>query len=604
MRPTRHRALGVGTVCLAAVLQACFGIGAVAQDSVTPINPPAAKTAPKGAPTELAVTDRGTVRMHVADMPLADVLQLLSLESRRNIVASPNVTGSVTANLYDVSFVEALEAILMSNGAGYRTIGNFVYVYTNEELDRLEADTRLPLVTQVYYLNYLAAADAKTYIEAMVGDDGSVNTAPVAAKGLASESEDGGGQSSAGQDFVIVTARPSRHHEIKKVLDKVDVRPRQVLVEASILRAQLTEDNALGIDFTLVGGVDLELLGAASNGIADIALGALPQSRLEQFNAAATTNVSGNLTDNGITIGIIKDQVAIFIKALEEVTDITVLANPKLLTLNKQKAQVIVGRRDGFFTTTVTQTQAIQTVQFLETGTQLIFRPFIGNDDHIRVELHPEDSVGFVNAQGLPSEQTTEVTTNVIVRNGETILIGGLFREVTTSARAQVPGLGSLPGLGALFRSDSDTTDREEVIILLTVHIIDNEDAYAKASQAASEDLDRVRVGSRAGLMSSGRERIAQSHYRKAVAALSAGRTDKALWHLNLVLHNQPRFIPAIRLKEQILGKRAWDASGSGGRAFLNEVMMRERGRAVPLFISPEPITTSPAEPSTPANGS
>ena len=80
----------------------------------------------------VSVTKRGGVELHVADMPLADVLQLLSLEGKRNIIASPNVTGSVTANLYDVTFDEALGAILTANGAGYRKIGHFTYVYTNE----------------------------------------------------------------------------------------------------------------------------------------------------------------------------------------------------------------------------------------------------------------------------------------------------------------------------------------------------------------------------------------------------------------------------------------------------------------------------------------
>lgn len=202
---------------------------------------------------------------------------------------------------------------------------------------------------------------------------------------------------------------------------------------------------------------------------------------------------------------------------MEEVTDTTVLANPKILALNKQKGQVIVGRRDGFMTTTVTETQAIQTVEFLETGTQLVFRPFIGDDDFVRVELHPEDSVGFVNAQGLPSEQTTEVTTNVIVRNGETILIGGLFREVTTDARSQIPWLGNLPGIGALFRSNSDSTSREEVIILLTIHIVKDREAYAAASREQYEDIERMRVGIRQGLMWHGRERVAQAQYRKAL---------------------------------------------------------------------------------------
>lgn len=544
------------------------------------------------SPTEVVVTDRGRVRMHVADMPLSTVLHLLSLEGQRNIVTSPNVKGQVTANLYGVTFDEALQAILVANGARHRVVGNFIYVYTAEELAEIEA-ARSPMpTTRVYRLNYITAADAQLYLSPMVGEEGTIVVAPAAEKGLKSDPDEGGGQASAAQDFVIVTARPATHAKIKSVLREIDVRPRQVLIEATILRAELTDDNALGIDFTLVGGVDLELLGASSNGIADISLGTLPQDRFERFNAAAVTDFAGNVPSGGLTIGILKDNVALFIRALESVTDTTVLANPKILALNRQKGQVIVGRRDGFLTTTVTQTQAIQSVEFLETGTQLIFRPFIGDDGFIRVEIHPEDSVGFVNAQGLPSEQTTELTTNVIVRDGETILIGGLFREVTTDARSQVPWLGNLPGVGALFRSKNDSTAREEIIMLLTVHIVKDHDAYAQASREQYENIERMRVGIRQGMMWHGRDRIAHAHYSKAVDALAGGEREKAVWHLNMSLHNNGRFLPAIQLKEKILGERAWSDEGTGGRMFLHSLIAREKGYAMPAFGRPKVETS------------
>jgi type IV pilus assembly protein PilQ len=205
------------------------------------------------------------------------------------------------------------------------------------------------------------------------------------------------------------------------------------------------------------------------------------------------------------------------------------------------------------------------------------------------MELHPEDSVGFVNAQGLPSEQTTEVTTNVIVRDGETILIGGLFREVTTDTRRQVPWLGGLPGIGTFFKSREDKTTREEVIILLTVHIVKDRAAYVADSLAMYEDLDRLRVGVRQGLMWHGRERVAQRQYHKATDAFARGDTEKALWHLNMALHNHPRFVPATQVKEQIRKKRDWDEETSGGRLFLHRLIARERGQVGPFFGRPGP---------------
>ncbi len=544
----------------------------------------------------VAVSATGGVELHVADMPLADVLQLLSLESKRNIVASPGVTGTVTADLYGVSFEEALHAILTTNGAGFRTVGNFIYINTNDELAKLKKAAGDKPITRVFSLNYITAQNAETYIlpllDETAGDGVSVSPAPEG--GLASEAEKGGGQSYANSDFIVVTARIETLDRIKSLLEELDIRPRQVLIEATILRAELTDQNALGIDFSIVGGVDLEMLGASSNGIQDIALGQLPQNRFEKMNAIATTDFLGALPDGGLTFGVIKDNVAMFLKALEQVTDTTVLANPKILSLNRQKGQVIVGRRDGFLTTTVTETQAIQTVEFLETGTQLVFRPFISNDGWVRVELHPEDSVGFVNAQGLPSEQTTEVTTNVMVRDNETILIGGLFREVTTDSRSQVPGLGNTPGIGQLFRSNNETTRREEVIILLTIHIVKDQDRYADASREAWEDVERVRIGLRRGMLSQGRNRLAQAHFQKAINARREGDPDHALWHLDLALRNNGRLLPAIKMKEEMLRRRTWEDDGTAARSMIHDLIARERGYPIPQFSRPAVMGVGP----------
>ena len=530
-----------------------------------------------GEPPDVMVTPAGAVELHVSDVPLSTVLRLLSLKGQRNIVASPKVGGKVTADLYGVTFEEALEAILVSNGAGYRRVGNFIYVHTQKELDDLQAARTGRPITRVFKLNYISAAAAQPLVAAILGDAGSLATSPAAATGLSSSATEAGGDGHADQDFLVITAMPTTMQAVADLIATIDVRPKQILVEATILRAELSDENSLGIDFALVGGVDLELLGGTSQAITDLTLGQLPTERFELFNATAQTDLTGNVPDGGITVGIIKDHVALFVRALEEITDTVVVANPKVLALNKQKGQVIVGRRDGYLTTTITETQAVQTVEFLETGTQLIFRPFIGDDGFIRVELHPEDSVGFISAQGLPSEQTTEITTNVILRDGETILIGGLFREVTTTVRSQVPGLGGLPLIGPLFRSQTDASDREEVIILLTIHVVKDQTVYAEASKEQMAAAEKLRVGMRQGLMWHGRDRIAQSYYRRAVAAEERDELNKAVWYANLALHNLPTFMPAIRMQERILGERP-SFDGTGGRDFVERLLSDNAG--------------------------
>ncbi|MHC5109913.1 MAG: secretin N-terminal domain-containing protein [Planctomycetota bacterium] len=524
------------------------------------------------------------VELHVQGLPLADALQMLSLEGERNIVASPNVTGTVTANLYRVPFEKALEAILAPNGAGYRIDSNFVYVYTVEELEKFDEAMSQGYRSEVFPLSYVSAADASAFITPILDEGESVTASADTESGLENEPTEGGGASNASQDVVMVNALPGKLKEVAELIKKIDVRPRQVLIEATILRAQIADENALGVDFTIVSGVDLELLGATSNGIQDLMLGQLPTERYEKFNSNISTDFRDQVPSGGLTLGIIKDNVALFVRALEQITDTTVLANPKILALNKQKGQVIVGRRDGYLTTTVTETQTVQTVEFLVTGTQLIFRPYIGDDDYVRMELHPEDSVGFVSAQGLPSEQTTEVTTNVIVKDGQTILIGGLFREVTSSTHQQVPGVGNIPLLGSVFKAQNDNTDREEVIILLTVKIIKDQDMYADESLEVLDNMDKMRIGARRGLMWHGRGRLAQGAYQKALAALNEGDTKKALWYADVATTIQPRFISAINFKERILGQRLVDIEGSAAREFIFEVIAREKGYPTQMF--------------------
>ncbi len=544
----------------------------------------------------IAVSKAGTVEMHVADLPLSTVLEILAEQSRRNIVATPSVAGTVTAHLYNVTFEEALDAVLVANQAGYRELGNFIYVYTNEELAEIIA-AETPPVTRVFSLCYIAAKDALAAITPMLSDVGTAVASPEPETGLGTDAEQGGGDNMAHQDYVVVRDRPDALERISRTLRELDVRPMQVLVETTILAATLNDENALGLDFSIVGGVDLELLGSTSTAVQNLNIGPLPTDRFEKFNSNVTTDFTGVVPAGGMTVGVIKDHVGVFVRALESITDTEVLANPKILALNKQRAHVIVGRRDGYLTTTVTETQAIQTVEFLETGTQLVFRPFIGDDGFVRMELHPEDSAGTV-VNGLPSERTTEVTTNVIVQDGQTILIGGLFREVNQEGRNQIPLLGDIPILGTVFQGRSDLTERQEVIILLTVHIVKDHDAYARAGEKVRQDMERMRVGLRRHMMWNGRERLAQAYYRKALEHFANGDVNKALWDVRMALYNYPRFISAIELKEEILGSRHWDDEGTLTREFIHQVIMEEQGTRQPNYQRPARPFVSP--PSTP----
>jgi type IV pilus assembly protein PilQ len=565
-----------------------------------PIDPFADAPTPVGAPTPVVsanaaepltqanvnVSDAGLVEIHVNDANLGEVLRMLSLQLERNIMASKEVRGTVTANLYDVTVKEALEAILRANECGYREKGNVIYVYTKKELEQIEKDERKQ-VTETFRVFYTPAANAVNMIKPVLSPEAQVSFTTPAVAGIQADSKDVGGNSHATEDTLVVTDFPERLDQVRKVLKEIDRRPQQILVEAVILRATLNETNQFGVDFTILSGVDFNGLTNIGGAIA----GNTPTGAMADKHTASLEAGGG-----GLKVGVITNNVSVFVQALEGVTDTAVLANPKVLVLNKQPGSVHVGARLGYRTAVSTETLTADDVKFLEIGTSLNFRPYIGDDGYIRMEINPKDSSGAVDQSGLPSEFVTEVTSNIMVRDGRTIVIGGMFRESSTADRSQTPGLGNLPIAGPLFRRQKDSTVREEVIVLLTPHIIKDEEAYTAASEEEKRQTERLRVGVRRGMMPWGRERLAESAYEHAVAELKKPNADrkKALWHLDCATNLNPKFSEAIKLKAQLTGEEVTSADNSTIRSFVERQTLLDRSRPTTV---PSSVPISAAAP-------
>jgi len=280
---------------------------------------------------------------------------------------------------------------------------------------------------------------------------------------------------------------------------------------------------------------------------------------------------------SGLRVGISSGNLQGFLSALESVTDVTVLANPKILALNKQEGSVLIGRNLGYRQTSsisAAGTEVQGEVKFLPTGTQLVFRPYIANDGYIRMDIYPKDSTAEIDSDGVPQETTTELQTNILVKDGETIVIGGLFRDVVTTVRSQVPLLGDIPVIGALFRSKSDAVQRQEVIILLTTHIID--EPSETEGEARGNDVRRKREGALDGLQSIGRGKIAEEHYVDAVRCYIQKDATAAMENLRLALRLRPSYLEAIRLKERILRETSPEEAAMLNRIILEDADKRE----------------------------
>ncbi len=490
------------------------------------------------------------------DMPITDALRMLAQMYQKNIVPSAAVDGIVTVtNLYDVTFEEAMQAILGTHK--YEVKGNFIKVYTNEEFMQDKSRFENAIIS-LYYIN---AAEAQKLTEPLLSEFGRLGVTSPAEL----DTEPGqGGDTLAIRDRLVVNDYPENIRSIRETLEEVDIQPPQVLIEVTYLKAVLDEKTEFGIDWQNL---------SAAHGLS-LGLGVSGES---------VSGFASGVGAGGLTVGILEDNVEVLIRALDTITDTTVLANPKIMALNKQAGKIIIGERDGYLSSQSVSDggTSTQEVAFLETGTVLEFRPFICKDGMIRMELYPKQSDGDVVSIGdfvLPNETTTEVMTNVMVKDGKTIVLGGLFQEETTLGHTQVPLLGDLPIIGDLFRGVDDQSVRTELIVLITPHII-NDPEEADGTERMN-DVMRLAYDARKNITWMSRARIEEDRYAQAVKLYTEGQPEAALSLLNCEYSDMDRgYLDELRLKERIIRETQPDQADKIEQIMLRAIEKEESGK-------------------------
>ncbi len=569
----------------------------------------------------VAVSDYDLVELHVQDENLAAVLQLLAIRSQRNIVTGQNVSATITADLFSTTFYEAMDAILHPNGYGYIEKGNFIYVYTTEELNQIIQESRVP-VAKVVRLNYLNAIDAAEFVKPLLSESGQIKTNGQEDAFNIPSSTPVGAEDFANSATVVIYDYEENVEAIVSLLSELDTKPAQVLVEATILQTALTEANAFGIDFSIIDdlnfsdfvgvGGPLKAADSLINGMGSRLLAGTAtdvQTPDDGVGRAFTSTAGGTAGPATFKVGIVDQDVAIFMRLLDEVTDTTIISTPKILTLNRQPARVLVGRKVGFLSTTATDTATVQTVEFLDTGTQLYFRPFVSDDGTIRMELKPQVSEAVIRtatdatgiAVTIPDEITNELVTNVMVRDGQTVVLGGLFRESTVASRRQVPVVGDIPIIGAAFRGHDDETQRTEIIFLITPSLI-NDQILTDQGERAKGYIKNIHTGTREGLLPWSRERMTGMLNVEAERLAQEGDYSKAMWSISRSLgmnHTQPEL---IALRERITRRHSiWPK-----RSMLEEWTSGEIQSRIQQITPPtrRPRMEIPASVKTPDNAS
>lgn len=508
----------------------------------------------------VVVDGRASLIAFEKDCSIREGLRILAAMYEKNIVPSSATVEGILGftKLRDVTFEEAMNAVL---GTSFvcEDDGHIIKVYSKEEYQKIKTDPAR-LTYKVFSLYYISASEAKLLLTPFLSANGRIQGSSQAETSVPTGETIGGGDGGASialNDMIVVMDYPERVEQIEEILrTQIDIRPQQVLVEATVMSVSLTEDTEFGIDWSHVNvigeTISQSVGGVQTSGFADLS--------------------------SGLTIGVTSnDHAGVLIQALETISDTTLLANPKVLAVNKQLGQVYIGKKIGYEDQT-TQTDGGSTtsnVEFLETGTKLSFRPYIGNDGYIRMDIYPKDSSGEINAEtGVPDETSTELKTNIIVRDGQTVVIGGLFRTVKTKAINQVPVLGSLPFLGSLFRGTSDSNKREEVIIMLTPRIV--KDPTETEANLATADIDRLQSAARDNYGMFTHAKIVEKTYLEASKAYINGDIENALKHVNAALALRPTYIEAIRLKERIIAETDPKAYEELDRIILKEMDWQE----------------------------
>jgi type IV pilus assembly protein PilQ len=365
-----------------------------------------------------------------------EALSAISAQTGINIVADQTVYGFLSLELVDVPFEEALRRVLAPFGLTFRKMPGYYLVgaaYPDNPSFGLLS------VTERIVPNYIKAENVpqllSKFFEPFIKVDAQTN-------------------------ILTVTASPEIIQRVKQELATIDVPPRQVMVEALVTEFSSDAKKSLGIDAGFIG------------------------TKAAGDTLSIFTPV-GDLLDNTLGIGIFKPkaeaegwkgQFSATMKALVQDGEVNIRANPRVATVEGQKAHIVIGKEQYYVILTGTAPYSYGQLERIPFGVSLDIVPYVSDNGEITVELQPEvsDVVG-VGATGLPVVSRRSVSTKVRVKDGETIVIGGLLQKNETTIRRKIPLLGDIPILGLLFSQTDKQVSEVETVVFLTPRLLTSE---------------------------------------------------------------------------------------------------------------------------------
>ncbi len=406
------------------------------------------------------ITQNVTLDFKDADILL--VLRLLSLKSGVNIVAGPEVTGTVTIRLNDVAWDKALDIVLRTYGYVYERDGNIIRVSTRENLAAEE------LVTETFVLNYSTAQEISDAIAEIISERGRIKSVNRT-------------------NMVIVTDIATNIYKIGEIIKRLDRRTPQVYIDSTIIQTSQSNIQNLGITWSTTASVSGAERGFTAPwkvrhggdywGFKDF----FPTDAVVEEGEEEDTD-SQNITTGTMDFSTFTATL----NFLKSFATTKIISNPRIVVLSNQTAKVQVGEEIGipnFERNESTGSVEVTGYDTRDTGVVLNVIPHVNDAHEILVELKPEVS-SFAGWQDVtdtlaaPNFNTIQAETQVLIKDGETIAIGGLVRDRESGTKKKIPFLGDIPGVGRLFRSDVDdeeNTENEETLFFVTVTIVDTE---------------------------------------------------------------------------------------------------------------------------------
>ncbi|WP_421868438.1 type IV pilus secretin PilQ [Marinobacter adhaerens] len=410
--------------------------------------------------------------LNFQDIEVRSVLQLIADFTGLNLVASDTVGGSITLRLQNVPWDQALDLILKTKGLDKRQIGNVLLVAPADEIaarEKLELETNkqiaelAPVRLDIIQVNYAKAGD----VVALIKEDEEL----ISERGFVS--------SDVRTNTISVRETAEKLEEIRRLVSTWDVPVRQVSIEARIVRAQTNVAENLGVRW---GGAAYDVSGDNVFSVGG-SLGSLQEARDAASGSSNTITFPGALAvDLGVSgegtssfaIGWGSDDflVDLELSALESDGQAEVVSQPRVVTADRQTASIKSGEEIPYQEAT---SSGATNIEFKEAVLSLEVTPQITPDDKIIMDLVVnQDSRGEVTA-GVPSINTNSVTTQVLVGNGETVVLGGIFQSEVATQTTKTPFLGDIPYLGRIFKRTEHLDERSELLIFITPKIIKND---------------------------------------------------------------------------------------------------------------------------------